>query len=144
MKLSWPKMIVIAYLTFMGGMIFMVAQSFRQTTDLEYDDYYQREVTYQEKIDAIHRVKDLKNPPEIILQSDTLFLDIPAHLTGFDKGNWRFYHVSDESNDYHVDLESPQEYFLTQQLNKGKYRMEVSWENNGVLYFYDEEFDLLK
>ena len=142
MKLSWPKLIILAYATFIGGMIFMVTQSFKQNTELEYEDYYQREVNYQEKIDAIQRVKKLKQKPELTVINDTLHLDIPAHLTGFERGDWYFYHITQKSGDRKVSLKAPKDAFPLNNLQAGKYRIEVDWASGNERYFYEEEFNI--
>lgn len=141
MKL-WPKLIIVAYLTFIGGMVFMVTQSFKQNTELEYDDYYQREVNYQDKIDAIQRVKKLKQKPEISIMNDTIHLFIPAHLTGFEEGDWYFYHITEKKGDRQIHLKEPTAFFPLRELGKGKYRLEVDWNGGKERYFYKEELNI--
>lgn len=142
MKLSWPKLIILAYSTFIGGMIFLVTQSFQQDIELEYDDYYQREVNYQDKIDAIQRVKKLKQQPEIDVVNDTLQISVPAHITGFDQGDTYFYHITEKSGDRKETLKSPKASFPVTDLKEGKYRIEIDWIGTKKRYFFDEELTI--
>ena len=50
--MSWGKILLVAYVTFVGVMLFMVVKSFQQDYDLVTPDYYAAELKFQDQIDA--------------------------------------------------------------------------------------------
>lgn len=52
---NWGKGIVMVYVLFVAGMLYLVFQSKQQKLDLVVDDYYQQELKFQGQIDAAQR-----------------------------------------------------------------------------------------
>ena len=53
LKISWGTKIATLYIGFVGLIILMVSMSMRQRVDLVSEDYYNRELAYQDKINEI-------------------------------------------------------------------------------------------
>ena len=54
--MNWGYKILLVYLIFILGILFMVFKSSTQKTDLVTTDYYAKELKYQEKIDEMKQV----------------------------------------------------------------------------------------
>ena len=48
--MNWGKGVTIAFILFVGFIMFMVVGAFRENFDLVSDDYYLEEINYQDKI----------------------------------------------------------------------------------------------
>ncbi|MBQ0741490.1 FixH family protein, partial [Aquimarina celericrescens] len=72
MKLNWGTSIVIAFVLFIGFIMFMVVQML-SNKELEYDlvveSYYQKELTFQEDLDSAQNAADLENQVNIAMIS---------------------------------------------------------------------------
>ena len=51
--MNWGHKIIAVYVVFIAGMIFLVFKSSRQNIELVTEDYYAKELVYQQKIDEL-------------------------------------------------------------------------------------------
>ena len=80
--MNWGTKILLLYVAFIIGILFMVFKSSNQNTDLVTPDYYASELTYQEKIDEIKRVAALSMPVEYVIKDNELLIKFPKDFAG--------------------------------------------------------------
>lgn len=137
--MSWGIRITLLYLGFVAMIVTMVVLTFRQNTDLEYKDYYARELKYQEKIEATSNEKAL--PQSIVHQvkDDALLLTVPmSFLTNGFTGELHFYCPSDASKDVLLPMEfdsQGQQLISRKAFKKGMYKLRMSWNMHEKNYF---------
>lgn len=138
MKLGWGYKITFLYLGFVSLIIFLVIKSMGTKTDLVSEDYYARELRYQQRITAIENARNLSQPFTFNIKDDTAILFFPL---GSVSGNIFFFRPSDDKGDrqfvIEVDSANVQQVSLNELL-KGMYKMEVSWNDGYKDYFVEE------
>ncbi|MBK8496783.1 MAG: FixH family protein [Chitinophagaceae bacterium] len=84
--MNWGTKILIVYVAFISGVLYMVFKSSSQKSDLVTADYYAKELRYQEKIDEMNRVVDLRAPVEYEIRDRIIYIRFPGILPG--KTGW--------------------------------------------------------
>ena len=59
--MNWGYKILLVYVVFVAGIMFLVFKSSSQKMDLVTTDYYAKELKYQQKIDAMNKVQKLSD-----------------------------------------------------------------------------------
>ena len=145
MKFNWGTGITIFIVLFVVSMSAMVFKASQQNVDLVTEDYYEKELAFQ----------DLKNKEALVLshfkeqisykiENDKLQLIFPSKVEGEIKGNIVFFKPSDASLDQSVDFTSeskvlvyPLALFLT-----GMYKLRIEWQNAGNAYYSELTVEL--
>jgi hypothetical protein len=106
-KLTHPGNLIIAGLAGMIlFMVYMVTQCLRQNIPLVNENYYQKEVAYQQEIDAKENASSLLEKISITKVEKTLQVNIPnAVMENFTSGEIKFYCPSDKSQDKEIKLQ---------------------------------------
>jgi nitrogen fixation protein FixH len=140
--MNWGLRITIIYTGFVLLIITMVVRSMNQKIDLVSEDYYARELKFQDKIERIRNEQALKEIPVYTIQGDELRIQFPSEFK--DKtisGKLLFFKPSDSSKDVQMSIqlnEKNQQLINTSQFSKGMYKMQLEWEAVGVKYFHEE------
>lgn len=145
MKLNWGKGIVIAIILFVSFIMFFVI---KMTTSVEYDHdlvtekYYEKELKYQEKIDASQNAKDLGEKIAFERTADGLIITFPKQLQGKNlEGKVFLYRPSDKQLDFEVPLSKVQNYLLVpdNRLLDGRWNISIELKHEKKDYFFKEE-----
>jgi hypothetical protein len=134
--MSWSTKILFLYLGFVALILTLVFTCFGHKTDLEYKDYYSREVNFQEQIDAQKNAEALTQPITYRLESGGVEITFPQELLAGMSGNIELMRPSDASKDLSVSIEADQagKQRITS-LNKGVYKLRVTVDQNHIKYF---------
>ncbi|HWH64169.1 MAG TPA: FixH family protein, partial [Ginsengibacter sp.] len=98
--MNWGYKILAVYIVFVLGIMFLAFKSSNQKVDLVTTDYYDKELVYQEKIDAITRVTGLSKKIEYKIKDDKLIITFPKDFAGKKiEGKAVLYCPSDEDKD---------------------------------------------
>ena len=142
LKLSWGKRIAMLYIGFVALIVVMITMSMQQKVELVSDDYYDRELAFQEKIDEMNNANAL---PEKIIHSitDNSFLIVfPSQFkANVVEGEIFFFRPSDASKDFKsaIQLDKDAKQIIDRKnLSKGMYKMQIYWKANGTPYFVEE------
>ncbi len=137
--MSWGIRITLLYLGFVAMIVTMVVLTTQQNIDLEYKDYYTRELNYQDKIDATANEQALSQSVEHQVQDKNLFLKVPmSFLTNGFRGELHFYCPADASKDVNLPMEfdSNGELLINRNtFSKGMYKLRMSWNMHEKNYF---------
>lgn len=140
--MNWGTKILILYIVFIIGILFMVFKSSTQNTDLVTVDYYARELKYQEKIDEVKRVTALSAPIEYTINNNSLIIQFPKDFAGKKLvGELILYCPSDEKKDLKKNF-SIQDESLQMSIpvgNKGLYELHLSWQDGEVTYYFEKK-----
>lgn len=140
--MSWGTKILIVYVAFVLGIVFMVFKSSTQNTDLVTTDYYAKELKYQDKIDEQNRTAALSAPVESSMKDGLLTISFPKDFAGKKLvGEAVLYCPSDEKKDIKKEFTLKDE--LLQMAipagSKGLYELHVSWQAAGVSYYFEKK-----
>lgn len=145
--MSWGIRITMVYLGFVALILTLVFTCYGHKTELEYKDYYSRELAFQEQIDATENAANLETPIEHQVKGSYILVKIPKGLLGGDfKGNVTLLKPSNSSSDKTIELRTDEKGH--QMINgsgfaKGPYKMQISFSVNGKNY-YKENIITLK
>lgn len=141
MKFNWGYKILLVYLVFVAGILYLVLQSSRQTVDLVTPDYYAQELKYQEKIDQRKRAEALSGPIRYQLAGQQLQVSFPRECSGKSiGGELLLYYPANSSKDVHAPINTSNN-TMTINLPKdshGMHILQVSWTMEGVSYYFEE------
>jgi len=140
--MNWGKKILIVYIVFVLGIVFMVYKASTQNSDLVTTDYYAKELKYQDKIEEVKRLSALSAPVEYAIKDNTLTIKFPKDFAGKQlAGEAVLYCPSNEKKDLRkrftlqdepLQLEIPAG-------SKGLYELHLSWQDGGVTYYFEKK-----
>ncbi len=143
--MNWGYKILAVYGLFVAGIMFMVFKSSNQKFDLVTEDYYAKELKFQQQIDATARTSALSEPVKTTVKDNQLLVQFPKDLAGKQiKGQIQLYYAADKSKDVVNDFtaESNTAVMKIPVANKGQHELHLQWTADGVSYYYEEKIFL--
>ncbi len=145
-KFNWGTGIAIAIVLMVSGMLYLVSIASRQDYYLVEDDYYQKSVNYQQKIDKIKNVNLLEEKVQLTQLGSNLQLSFPA-LFKHDllEGTIQVYSPVSERNDLNIPLQldsTLQQLVEVSRLPKGRYKIKLDWTADEKPFFQELEIML--
>ena len=141
MKINWGIKIIIAFIIFAGGMGTMVGISMSKNIDLVAENYYEKELKYQDRIDMINRTNLLTEKPVIENIGNAIRVKFPFMKENI-AGKINFYRAMDKKKDFTVDINQNAEGIQNipvENLDKGNWKVEVVWKANDKEYFVQSD-----
>jgi len=136
MKFNWGHGLTLGMILFIGYIMFMVVQAFQTDHDLETENYYAKELIFQETIDKNKNYLALQKEIEVKIGSQKMTLIYPH--SKIDSGLVTLYRPSDKKLDssYGINIsEASSQTIDVSNKPSGRYILEVDWKVNGVGYF---------
>lgn len=142
MKISWGTKIAAVYILFVIGVLIMVFVFMNQEVHLVTDNYYAKELEYQNHIDKVNRTNQLEEQLDIRNQQTFIKFIFPKQ---FDyktiKGTINFYRPSDPAKDISFEI-TPDSFntqiVSTEKLTKGIWKVKVDWLANNISYYNEK------
>lgn len=144
-KINWGYKITGLYLGFMAIIITLVVSSFHQSFDMVSDDYYQKELAYQDVLDAGKNQATLSEPAHIYANETALIIDFPPELKGKSlSGKVQLYSPVDASWDKVVAINTSANSMTVprSELKNTKYTVKISWASEGKSYYQESDINL--
>lgn len=142
MKISWGIKIAAVYIIFVLLVLGTVIFSTTQDVNLVAEDYYQKEIAYQQQIDKLKRTSRLSEKVFVKLDSKFLKIKMPADFKDkYVKGDLVLYRPSDNKQDFQTQLalNSNLEHTLSvENFEKGLWKLQLDWEADGLDYFHEQ------
>lgn len=136
---QWPAGIILGYLIFVSGTLYFVFMSFNTDWDLVTENYYEKTLVYQQKLDAENNALSLQNPLRWELTSGAVTLFYPVELLDAGMtGEITMYRPSDARLDFTLPVQFDErgvQIIALEQLRRGAWTMEVSWTSGDVAYY---------
>ena len=120
--------IAIALIAFIIFIMTLVTSFIRQDVDLEYTDYYSRELVFNETKEATENALPYLNNLEIECEAGQLNLFFDETFPPFEAAELHFYRA--ENADFDLNFTIPQgrlHQFPLEQFQKGKYELRMEW-----------------
>ncbi len=125
-------------LVFIVTLVFFGVRTARVPFDLVAPDYYEQEIAYQDRIDAIARTDKLEEQPAVEATPTDVVLSMPESLASkLTAGNFVLYRPSDAAHDVSVPIEpgtTEVKIDITDK-PKGNWKARVHWEMDGLIYY---------
>lgn len=140
--MNWGYKIIIVYVIFVAGILFLVIKASTQKTDLVTADYYAQELKYQDKIDQQKRSDALSAPVQFRIKDKQLIISFPEELKGKKiDGSVILYCPADENKDVKQNFSVLDTDLIVQipEQNKGYHTLQLSWIVQGVNYYVEKK-----
>lgn len=142
MKLHWGNYIALFFTCFVVFILFLVYKTFSINTELESEDYYNREIAYQQKIDKLTNTQNKHAEVKIIQLADSIQFVFPQQYQDRGvEGNIRLYRPSDIKKDvsFPIELVNKTQYCSKAMLIKGNYIVHIDWIANDIPFYTEEK-----
>ena len=126
--MNWGNRIVLAFACFAAFIGYMVVGAFQEDFDLVAEDYYAKELNFEQKMIKRANMEELGKPIEITQAVSHLELIFPE---GEASGTIEFYHPSREMFDrsYPIALTNGAQKISKEELVPGNYRVNIHWSD---------------
>ena len=142
LKISWGVKIAILYCTFIGLVVVMVFMSVHQNIDLVSEDYYKKELVFQDKINEMKNAEALSGKITHSITNSDIELQFQEEFkTRKVTGDILFFCPAAASRDYQIPVslnENAQQKISLSKFTKGMYKMQISWKDDKTHYFAEE------
>src|SRR5690554_3300252 len=124
--MNWGKGLTVAMILFMGFIIYLTVIKLQKTSDLEVENYYEREINYEQEIQAQRNANMFE---KIMIKNDDEFVvfTIPEDVD-MSKAKVLFIRPNDKNLDKPFYFESTKMLLVRKdELQVGKYKLEISY-----------------
>lgn len=133
--MNWGKSIIVVYVIFVVGMVYLVYRSSQQTIDLVDKNYYQKEIQFQTEINASNNANKKGYVPEIQKIEGLDFLVLPPESGSNLNGTAEFYCPSNSKFDVLMSLPVSKlaKWKLPEKnIHKSSYQVKIKWSNSNL------------
>ena len=121
----------------------MVYVMFQQSNQLVEEDYYEKSVGYEQRIQAKRNAKGLEDQIEVRIDDKYVAIEFPStvSLSNIDKGDIHFYQASDGTKDAHFGFSKDggqTQIIRKDKLASGHYIIKLSWSEHGKDYYVEK------
>jgi hypothetical protein len=144
MKLNWGTSIAIFYIIFAATMVGFVIKSRTYDNSLVTDDYYAKDLTYQQQYDKMANAKALDTDLTIGKVGSQVQFLFPKEVAQ-PSGEILFYRADDKTKDFTVQVSADSNGLQTvpvERLKTGRWTVKVDWQGGGK-EFYKEQVVIL-
>jgi hypothetical protein len=145
-RFHWGWAIGVFYTVFVIAILSLVIKSFTVDNALVVDDYYSKDISYQEHADKVNNSKALKE--DVAFEYDRevkqLKLVFPADFENY-SGKIHFYKPDNKKLDFELELEIDQDHQQMISLEKivsGYWKVKINWKGNDTAFY--KEFTVYK
>lgn len=136
--MNWGWKITIVYSLFVIGMLSVVAYSTTFETNLVGEDYYEKEVAFQQEIDKKQNTINDSLVFNIQVLGDSLIIEFPRDVAS---GKVTFVRAADINSDKIFDLKAnrKKQTFPLNLFKTGSYEVQIDWKANNKNYYWEEK-----
>lgn len=145
MKINWGTGIVISFILFIGFIMYMVVTMMsgdEYNHDLVTEEYYKKEIHYQEEIDAEKNSQLLSENIEVRTSSKGIEVKFPKDLK-YDsiEGTISFYRPSNKKLDFTLPIKLSSNTILIpdSDIVEGKWGITIDWKYEGINYLFKDK-----
>jgi len=141
MKLNWGTGITLAIIAFMLFILFMVFKASNTSTDLYAEDYYEQELDYETRIQAIRNSKDMDKNIEITIEDHFIVIVLSDEINvDAIEGKVHFYRPDDARFDKHFPLKKglKTQRIPRENLAVGNYQVKLNWTLDNMPYYLEK------
>ena len=144
MKFNWGTGIFLLYGGFAVIVLALVAFAMTKKVDLVTDNYYDKELKYEETIQQQKNLNSLDEKLKVEFSTDSVKVKFPLVFSKDSiKGSFHFYRPSDSGKDVEITI-SPdlnnEQVINTSKFLKGMWKLKISWIYNGAGYYDEKSF----
>lgn len=137
--MNWGHGIALLICAFITFMMFMLYQAMQIDHELVSNDYYAKEVAFQQKINEQQNTKNLAEKPSWEITADAFVLSIP---TTMHSGQINFFRPSNSKLDFVETLQlnsTQQQEIPLSKFKNGLYNLQLSWTDSDKNYYLEKQ-----
>ncbi len=140
--MNWGAKLTLVIVVFIALMAMMVVYSFRQDLNMVTDNYYEKDLQYQQQIEKIKNTRSLIEKPQVLYRSTDKIVSItfPERINNDIEGEIQLFRPSDHKMDksYKISLdEYGRQLIHVSALSRGEWYVKLMWTDQHD-EFYDE------
>ncbi|HQW06333.1 MAG: FixH family protein [Flavobacteriales bacterium] len=139
--MNWGKGLALALIAFAGMMTWFVVMASRNPSPLVTEEYYEKELKFQERIDHTERANALSSPVRIAVTAQDLRLEFPEEFHGkVITGELTLLRPNDPRADQVITVNTTGIFERgNMELWPGRYNASLEWTVDGTRYFTEEK-----
>ena len=144
--MNWGHKITIVILTFIIGMLGMVYVASKQTNEMFDSNYYEKELKYQNYINASNNLQALNTKIVVTQTTENLIITIPSiSISNINEGKIELLKADDSKKDLSQKMNSSaQQIIKKSELSSGLYTARIFWINNNTPYYFEQKINIVK
>jgi hypothetical protein len=146
--MNWGYKILIGFSTFVVGMLCMVGVAMKQSNEMMDENYYEKELKFQDKIDASKNLFAVTEKLSITDSGNILVLQLPvATVASNTVGTIECIRSAEQKRDVKLRLqldENGRQVLPKALFVNGIYQLRLDWTTNGTTYFHSQELMITK
>jgi hypothetical protein len=143
--MNWGYKIAIGFSIFCVGIICVTVYFMMQKVDVVTENYYDKELKYQDQIDKVTRTRALKETVEFTNTGKELVIKFPnVPDNNRSKDFISLYRPSDNTKDVKIPVltdTSRTQIVSIEHLVKGYWKVQINWTSVGSEYYYENVFN---
>ncbi len=140
--MNWGKGIIIFMASFMTFILWMVFTLMSKNTDLESEDYYKKEIAYEQEIQAQRNANDAKEKVKVSDNKDFIILQFPLEEK-IDTVSVEFFKPNDKNGDkLFAEVGTKTMMVEKKKLQKGVYLINIYYQIENKKFLQKEEIML--
>lgn len=140
--MNWGKSLILVMALFITFILVMVVKMISTSTDLVSDDYYQKEIDYEQEIVAVKNMQRLKAKSEIVVNDEYLIFNLPKEVS-FTKMEIKLIRPNDQRLDKLYSVNDTKTFLIpVSELQKGKYSVEMTFKVDSIPCMQKEKIDI--
>lgn len=139
-----PYIIIVAFIAFGAYIIRFVVLAHDSKVNLVSDDYYAKEVAFQDQIEINKTSLPFKSNYNVVVEGEELTVTFAEELQGM-QGDLVFYRPADHDMDFKMklNLNSKSKMVIkSDQIPSGYWKVKAFGEKEGKEYFFEKELTL--
>ncbi|MFT6500097.1 MAG: hypothetical protein ACJASQ_000204 [Crocinitomicaceae bacterium] len=135
---GWGKGITVALVLFMGFILTMAGIMMSKGVELETEDYYLKEMAYEQEIQALKNANNLDE--KISIETDDEFLIVQIPDGKFKDVRLELFRPNDKDQDKIYDIKDSQIFMIgIDELKHGQYNVAISYLESGIVCLQKEK-----
>jgi nitrogen fixation protein FixH len=143
--MNWGVKIAIGFSVFCLAIIGITVYLMMQNVDVVTENYYEKELKYQEQIDKVTRTRALKETVGITNNGKELYIKFPNTPDKNQKNDFiSLYRPSDKSKDIKIPVitdTARTQVVSVERIDKGYWKIQINWTSGGSEYYYESAFN---
>lgn len=143
--MNWGTAIFLVIVVFISGILTLVFKASGDQQQLVTDNYYEKELKYQEKIEGMHNVKMLSDTVLLSQDNNNILINFPAELKSNSiEALVHLYCAFDEKNDkqFRTNTSNGMIILPMEQLIPGPYTVKMDWTSEGKVYYSENKIQI--
>jgi hypothetical protein len=130
--MNWGKGIVIVLGSFMIFILVLAVILMRQNVNLESDDYYKKEINYEQEIVAMRNANELNEKVKVLVSDEYLTIQLPEQ-GDYAEITVNFQRPDNKKLDQSFSFNDTRSFLIEKKaLTKGAYNVEISYTLGGT------------